>query len=281
MTRILLSMLALAALSAAGNAQSTPATANSPASAAPPAPAKISYSSVKTDGPCIALTFDDGPSAATTPRLLDMLAQRHIKVTFFVVGQMVEAHPEILQREAAEGHEIGNHTWDHPDLAKKPDDVVRSQLQRTQDIIVQTLGAAPKLMRPPYGALAPKQRQWINKEFGYKIILWAVDPMDWKRPGSAVVAQRILSQTRAGDIILVHDIHPPTVDAMPAVLDGLLAKGFKFVTVSELLAMDKPGKAKPAADASPAAAATPAAATPTEPGAAKKNDQKNDLPDSL
>jgi peptidoglycan/xylan/chitin deacetylase (PgdA/CDA1 family) len=100
-------------------------------------------------------------------------------------------------------------------------------------------------MRPPYGELTKRQRILVNHEFGYKVILWDVDPLDWKRPGSNVVAQRIIAGARPGSIILSHDIHPPTIEAMPQVFDALLAKGFKFVTVSELLAMDKGGERKP------------------------------------
>ena len=206
---------------------------------------KITFSEVNVDGPYIAMTFDDGPHATNTPKLLEMAAERHIKLTFFVLGECVAQNPDVLRREVAEGHEIGNHSWSHPNLAKLSDADVRSQLQRTEDIIVKTAGIKPKLMRPPYGELTKRQRILVNHEFGYKVILWDVDPLDWKRPGSNVVAQRIIAGARPGSIILSHDIHPPTIDAMPQVFDALLAKGFKFVTVSELLAMDKGGERKP------------------------------------
>ena len=206
---------------------------------------KITFSEVNVDGPYIAMTFDDGPHATNTPKLLEMAAERHIKLTFFVLGECVEQNPDVLRREVAEGHEIGNHSWSHPNLAKLSDADVRSQLQRTEDIIEKTAGIKPKLMRPPYGELTKRQRILVNHEFGYKVILWDVDPLDWKRPGSNVVAQRIIAGARPGSIILSHDIHPPTIEAMPQVFDALLAKGFKFVTVSELLAMDKGGERKP------------------------------------
>ena len=106
---------------------------------------------------------------------------------------------------------------------------------------MKTTGIKPKLMRPAYGELTKRQRILVNHDFGYKVILWDVDPLDWKRPGSNVVAQRIIAGARPGSIILSHDIHPSTIAAMPQVFDALLAKGFKFVTVSELLAMDKGG----------------------------------------
>jgi peptidoglycan/xylan/chitin deacetylase (PgdA/CDA1 family) len=169
----------------------------------------------------------------------------------------VERHPEILKRAVAEGNEIGNHTWSHPNLAKSSQEKVRSQLQRTDDLIRQTIGFRPKIMRPPYGSLTPKQREWVHEQFGYDVILWEVDPLDWKEPGPAVVARRIISQTKLGFIILSHDIHAQTIDAMPEVFDALLAKGFKFVTVSELLAL-----AKPATPPSPAPVST---ATPARP----------------
>jgi peptidoglycan-N-acetylglucosamine deacetylase len=231
--------------------------------ATPPGPSlnrriaeKITFSEVNVDGPYIAMTFDDGPHATNTPKLLDMAAQRHVKLTFFVLGECVQQNPAVLQREVAEGHEIGNHSWSHPNLAKLSDEAVRSQLRRTDDLIVKTAEVKPKLMRPPYGELTKRQRIWVNHEFNYKVILWDVDPLDWKRPGSNVVAQRIIAGARPGSIILSHDIHPPTIAAMPQVFDALLAKGFKFVTVSELLAMDK-GGARPEVVKTPQARLNP------------------------
>ena len=109
-------------------------------------------------------------------------------------------------------------------------------------------------MRPPYGATNPRLNRAIEKEYGMKVILWSVDPFDWKRPGPNVVEQRIVAGTKPGAIILSHDIHPGTIDAMPATLDALLAKGYKFVTVSELLAMESKNPA-PTPSASPAPAA--------------------------
>jgi peptidoglycan/xylan/chitin deacetylase (PgdA/CDA1 family) len=210
----------------------------------PPATARITYSHVNVDGPYIAMTFDDGPSGTLTPKLLDLAAKKHIKLTFFLIGENAARYPALVQRELAEGHEVGNHSYTHPDLAKMSDAAVRAEIQKTQDAIISASGYKPILMRPPYGAMTPKQRQWVAHEFGVKLILWEVDPLDWKNPGPSVVAQRILSAVRPGDIILSHDIHAGTIAAMPEVFDTLLAKGYKFVTVSELIAMDK-GPAKP------------------------------------
>jgi peptidoglycan-N-acetylglucosamine deacetylase len=201
------------------------------------APVRVTYSSVKVNGPYVAMTFDDGPHATLTPKLLDLLAQKKIKATFFVLGENVARHPEILKRAAAEGHEIGNHSWSHPNLAKVSHEVLRRQLQRTDEIIARTIGSRPRIMRPPYGELTLGQRQWVNREFGYKVILWDVDPLDWKEPGPSVVARRIIRETKSGSIMLSHDIHAQTIAAMPETFDALLAKGFKFVTVSKLLSL--------------------------------------------
>jgi len=219
---------------------------------------RSSYSSIRVDGPYIAMTFDDGPDATLTPRLLDILKERHIHATFFVLGQRVQEHPEIVVRAVAEGHQIGNHSWDHPPLNRLAEGGLRHQLADTSDLIKQTIGKAPVIMRPPYGATNPRLSRAIEKEYGMKVILWSVDPFDWKNPGSKVVSERILSGwkgsggAKPGAIILSHDIHKGTIDAMPATLDALLAKGYKFVTVDELLALESKNPAPtPAAFPSP------------------------------
>lgn len=199
--------------------------------------AGVTFSRVQVSGNYIAITFDDGPHPQNTPRLLDMLAQRNIKATFYVIGRSVDLHPGVLRRTVAEGHEIGNHSHTHRLLSKLGDAEVRQEMQRCQDAVGRAAGVRPRTMRPPYGGLLQRQRELIHNEFGYPTILWSVDPLDWKRPGPSVVASRILSATTAGGIVLAHDLHSQTVDAMPATLDGLLKRGFKFVTVSQLIAM--------------------------------------------
>jgi peptidoglycan-N-acetylglucosamine deacetylase len=212
---------------------------------AAPEESSVTFNSVHVDGPYIAMTFDDGPSAALTPKLLDLLAAHHIKATFFVIGENVAEHPEIVTRAAREGHEIGNHSWSHPNFGKMSDQGVRGQLQQTDDAIKNATGTRPTLMRPPYGSITPREKHWIHHEFGYRVILWDVDPLDWKRPGPAVVRNRILKETQPGSIVLSHDIHPGTIEAMPSTLDALEAKGFKFVTVSELIRMATPKPSHP------------------------------------
>jgi peptidoglycan/xylan/chitin deacetylase (PgdA/CDA1 family) len=233
----------------------TPAPAGSGAAAsenATPAPGKVAYSSCNVDGPYVAITYDDGPHAEHTPRLLNMLKERGIKATFFMVGQCAAEYPQIVKRIAAEGHEVANHSWSHPQLTKMTDEGVRQQLQKTHDAIVAGCGVAPKVMRPPYGAFTDRQRRWAFGELGYRTILWDVDPLDWKYRNASHVENEIVKRTHNGSIILAHDIHKSTVDAMPRTLDELTAKGFKFVTVSQLLAMDRPAAPKPKASPTPA-----------------------------
>src|SRR6266700_7916307 len=224
------------------------------------AESSATFSSVHVDGPYIAMTFDDGPSATLTPKLLDLLATHHIKATFFVLGENLTEHPEIVARAAREGHESGNHSWSHPNFGKMSDESVRRQLWQTDDAIKNATGKRPTLMRPPYGSITAREKHWIHDELGYQIILWDVDPNDWKRPGPAVVRNRILKETRPGSIVLSHDIHPGTIEAMPSTFDELEAKSFKFVTVSELIRMatPKPSHLRPQPGESVPTAITPA-----------------------
>ncbi len=199
--------------------------------------AGISFSRVLVSGNYVAMTFDDGPHPQNTPRLLDMLRARNIKATFFVIGRSVELYPNIVRRTVAEGHEIGNHSNTHRLLSKLSDAEICSDLSRCRDAVARAADYQMRVMRPPYGGLQQRQREMVHTEFGYPSILWSVDPLDWKRPGPSVVASRILKATTPGAIVLAHDLHGQTVDAMPATLDGLLNRGFKFVTVSQLIAM--------------------------------------------
>jgi peptidoglycan/xylan/chitin deacetylase (PgdA/CDA1 family) len=207
----------------------------------------ISFSRVLVSGNYIAITFDDGPHPQNTPRLLDMLRARNIKATFYVIGRSVEVHPQVVRRTVAEGHEIGNHSQTHRLLSKLGDSELRLEMARCRDAVSRAAGVEPRTMRPPYGGLLQRQREIVHAEFGYPVILWSVDPLDWKRPGPSVVASRILAGSSAGGIVLAHDLHGQTVDAMPATLDGLLRRGFQFVTVSQLLAMKTDASASHAA----------------------------------
>ncbi len=203
-----------------------------------PKPPQNSYNSVETDRKILAMTFDDGPSAKLTPKLLDILKERGIKATFYVVGTRAAEHPEILQRMVDEGHEIGNHTWNHPTLTKLSSSGVKSQIDRSNAAIDKAVGIRPKTMRPPYGATNSRLNRSMNEDYGHKVIMWSVDPLDWKYRNAARVQREIVNGATPGGIILVHDIHSSSVAAMPGTLDALKAKGYEFATVSELLELD-------------------------------------------
>jgi peptidoglycan-N-acetylglucosamine deacetylase len=205
----------------------------------PPAGAAMRYSSVKTTEKVLAMTFDDGPHRTLTPQLLDFLKEKNIKCTFFVVGPLVQSYPDIIRRMVAEGHEVANHTWNHPILTSCSDAKIRSELQRTEDIIVKVAGVRPRLIRPPGGGINKRIEAMIYQEFGYSDILWSVDPQDWRRPGIQTVTNRLVSGAHPGAIMLAHDIHPPTLPAAKAMFEQLLAQGYRFVTVSQLLNLEK------------------------------------------
>lgn len=198
--------------------------------------ATVTHSRGLAGQPYVAMTFDDGPHPQNTPRLLDILRARNIKATFYVIGQNVDRHPGIVRRIVAEGHEIGNHTYTHRKLTSLSNSEVENEMKKTEDAIIRAAGVKPRTMRPPYGALLQHQRSMIFSSFSYPTIMWSVDPNDWRRPGPSVVASRILSGAHNGAIILAHDLHAPTVDAMPRTFDGLLSRGYQFITVSQLLA---------------------------------------------
>jgi len=190
-------------------------------------------------GKRIALTFDDGPSGLTS-RLLTELAARNVVATFFVLGQQVDAHPGIAARIVQEGHEIASHTYSHPELTRMSAAGIRSEFHRTREAIYNATGIIPAVFRPTYGAMN-QTVQNVAAEFGYPIILWSVDTRDWESRNVNSILSHFVDgngnvRIREGDIILMHDIHAPTIDAAIRAVDILLANGFTFVTVSELLA---------------------------------------------
>lgn len=186
----------------------------------------------------VAFTYDDGPHPDRTPRLLDMLAARNIRATFYVVGTNAVKYPHILRRMINEGHEIGNHTVNHPNLTTLTTEEVIAEVAGCRDAVVAGATLPTMTIRPPYGAVNQSLRDLFISEFGYPTVLWNVDPLDWKMTVSdQQVIDTILTESDHGEIILCHDIHERTINVMPTVLDGLLAQGFSFVTVSELLAL--------------------------------------------
>ena len=191
--------------------------------------------SVKISKPLIAMTFDDGPHPTHTPRLLAMLREHKARATFYLIGNRVAEWPKLAAKIADEGHEIGNHSWSHPDLSGYGDAAMYAQIDRTTMAIWQATGRPPVTFRPPYGAFTKRQRGMLHQSRRMPTILWNVDPRDWKRPGAATVASRILKGAHQGSIVLSHDIHKGTVDAMPETLNTLAGRGLKFVAVSEII----------------------------------------------
>ncbi|MEV3973533.1 polysaccharide deacetylase family protein [Streptomyces sp. NPDC050698] len=181
---------------------------------------------------CIALTFDDGPAAPETATLLNHLAPYKARVTFFTVGQNVTAHPELVRAEAKAGHEVCNHSWNHPDLTKLTSEQVAYQLNRTSAAIKTATGKAPTCFRPPYGAI----NATVKAATTLSPVLWDIDTEDWKYRNSTKVAQTVIAKARRNSVVLMHDIHPTSVAAVPRILRTLTAEGFRFVTVSHLRA---------------------------------------------
>lgn len=179
----------------------------------------------------VALTFDDGPNPTTTNQALDTLSKYGIKATFFVLGKNVSGNEEILKRMKADGHVIGNHSWSHPVLSKLSLDEAKKQITDTEDALAKVLGSSSKLMRPPYGAITDDIRNSLNLSF----IMWDVDSLDWKSKNETAILTEIQREVKNGSIILMHDIHVETVNALPKVIDYLKEQGYEFVTVPEML----------------------------------------------
>ncbi len=179
----------------------------------------------------IALTFDDGPRRSTTTRLLDGLAQRGVRATFFLMGKNVEVNQDLVMRMEAEGHQVGIHTYDHrKNLLNLNRADFAAQVDRTRDLLADLLGHDDFFLRPPYGLTDAGVKKWA----GAPIILWSIDPEDWGDQNAEREVALIAEKARDGDIILMHDIFEPTVEAALQVVDLLHEQGFYFVTVEEL-----------------------------------------------
>ncbi len=183
----------------------------------------------------IALTFDDGPHPELTRRFLALLAEKNVKATFFLLGPNVEKQPDIVREIVAAGHEVGNHSWNHPILSKLSPDKIREELQKTSQAITDASGAQVRLVRPPYGS-ANKKVQDVCDELGVKIICWSIDTDDWrKQTTKEKMVETIKKNVRDGAIILMHDRFEKSYETTAEVIDALRAQGYEFVTVGELL----------------------------------------------
>ncbi|MFI7186068.1 polysaccharide deacetylase family protein [Streptomyces anthocyanicus] len=190
---------------------------------------------------CIALTFDAGPSE-NSARLLDILKEKQVPATFFLLGKRhIDTYPELVRRMADEGHEVASHTWTHKILTDAEPDEIREELERPNKEIERLTGERPTLMRPPQGR-TDDTVHGISRELGLAEVLWTVTAKDYKTNDSDLITERVLDQSSRDGIILLHDIYDGTVPAVPGIIDALKRRGYVFVTVPQLLA---PGKAEP------------------------------------
>lgn len=186
------------------------------------------------DHPEVALTFDDGPGEDTAA-LLDLLGEEQVPASFFCIGQQIERHPELLQRIAAEGHMIGNHTHNHPNLMLRTPGQTRHELQLVQTQVQQITGQTPTFWRPPMGFRAP-WTQSVADQLGLRAALWTINPRDFQDPGAATIFDRITSSMQLGVIVLLHDgLHGrgQTLQATRQMIPWLRDKGYRFVRLDQ------------------------------------------------
>lgn len=183
--------------------------------------------------PKVAITFDDGPNAQYTPKLLDGLKEREVKATFFLIGKNIEAgdNREIVRREYEEGHLLGNHTYSHVDITKIGDEEAYKELKQNDEVLCDLLGIHFEYMRPPFGVWQKPLEQQLN----VIPVLWSVDPLDWTTENVDEIVNKVVTETQEGDIILLHDCYQSSVDAALRIIDILHAEGYEFVTVDELI----------------------------------------------
>ena len=182
----------------------------------------------------VALTFDDGPRRSTTARLLDGLRERGASATFFLVGEQLAGNEDLIRRMAQEGHQIGNHTWDHVRLQGDEPAHQMQEIQDTDKALKAILGDSGSWLRPPYGLID----QEMNAQIPVPMVQWSVDPRDWESRNTDQTVQAVLSEVQPGDIILLHDIYATSVEAALQIVDALTEQGYWFVTVEELLELN-------------------------------------------
>ena len=179
----------------------------------------------------IALTFDDGPHPIYTPKLLDGLRKRGVQVTFFLIGQNIDGNEEIIRQMKEDGHLIGNHSQNHMQLTKEQSQEACDQINRTNEKIKSITGEQPEYVRPPYGSWSEELECIVPM----RVVLWNVDPLDWKTQNTSMIVQHIVSHVEDGSIILLHDVYDTSVDAALEIIDILSKEGYRFVTVDELM----------------------------------------------
>ena len=193
--------------------------------------ASVPETTVSCPRPRVALTFDDGPHPVYTKKLLDGLKSRGIHATFFVVGENISGNEELIRRMADDGHVIGNHTYDHVKLSGIADAKACEEVQKTDALVRELTGSGTEFVRPPFGSWQKK----LECEMEMIPVLWDVDPLDWTTKNTGTVVQRVLRDVEPGDIVLLHDFYESSVDAALQIADELLAQGYEFATVDEMI----------------------------------------------
>lgn len=181
--------------------------------------------------PRIAITFDDGPHPRCTPKLLDGLQERDVKAAFFLIGENAEKYPELVLREYDEGHIVGNHTYHHVDLNKVTEDVAQNEIRMTNELLMRITGEWPQFLRPPFGI----RKKELEQKVEAFPVLWTIDPLDWNTENVDEIVNKVVTQAKDGDIILLHDCYDSSVNAALRVIDTLKEQGFEFVRVDELI----------------------------------------------
>lgn len=181
----------------------------------------------------IALTFDDGPFPTATPRILSVLKRYHARATFFMTGLKAKAYGDLVRQIHADGHQIGNHTWNHEVSRSVSPEVLRQALQQTSEMIEKQCGAIPIIHRPPEGVSDADSIRLVG-ELGMATIIWSINPNDWKRRGAEITVRHVLDNAESGDVVLLHDIHAQTADAVEILVPELARRGFEMVTIEEL-----------------------------------------------
>lgn len=183
--------------------------------------------------PMLALTFDDGPQPGSE-RVLDALKANGARATFFVLGKNIEGNEATLKRMVDEGHQVGAHSWSHPNFREVSESVVRSQMTRTMDKVEELTGYKVTMMRPPYGALNRLSRRQMT-DLGLPVILWSLDSLDWQHKSTSKTISTIKSKAENGAIVLCHDVWDTTGAAMETLIPDLIAQGYQLVTVAEMM----------------------------------------------
>ncbi len=190
---------------------------------------------------CIALTFDDGPDKDVTPRILDTLREKNVRATFFQLGRNMGGNEDLIKRIHKDGHVLATHTWDHPQLPLLSDAEIQSQILETKKTSESITGVKPTLMRPPYGLFNDAVVATVSASQD-SLVMWDVDTEDWSNLDPQVTSDLALAGAHPGAIILMHDIHPSTADALPRIIDGLEAAGYTLVDVPTILGTPVPGE---------------------------------------